>query len=113
MDCCLQCGSESCSPPCRHVRHCGVCVHALAKGARTRRDTDENINQYHRTGGRMILEGDAASLSDVGGLGDEWGFTLYDVLAKELLAFALHTKQAARTAHKMLSPVVIKGLANA
>jgi len=59
----------------------------------------------------MILEGDAGSLSDVGELGDEWGFTLYDVHGEELLAFAFSTEQVARTAHKMMSHIVIEAVA--
>lgn len=59
----------------------------------------------------MMLEGDAGSLSDVGALGDEWVFTLYDVQGEELLCFAFETEQAARTAHKMVSHVVIEAMA--
>ena len=45
----------------------------------------------------MTLEGDTGSLSDVGELGDEWAFTLYDIQGEELLCFAFETEQTART----------------
>lgn len=59
----------------------------------------------------MTLEGDTGSLSDVGELGDEWAFTLYDIQGEELLCFAFKTEQTARTAHKMMSHVVIEAMA--
>jgi hypothetical protein len=59
----------------------------------------------------VILEGDAGSLSDVGELGDEFAFTLYDVHGEELLAFVHATEHDARAAHKMMSEAVWRAMA--
>jgi hypothetical protein len=59
----------------------------------------------------VILEGDAGSLSDVGELGDEFAFTLYDVHGEELLAFVYATEHDARAAHKMMSEALWRAMA--
>ena len=46
------------------------------------------------------------SVSDVGQLGDEWGFTLYDGQEREIVAFAFESEKDARTAAKMMQDIV-------
>ena len=70
-----------------------------------------NIKSLIERGDSVILGGDAGSLSEVGELGDEWGFTLYDANGEELVAFIFHDEKTARTAHKMLSHVAIEATA--
>ena len=45
-------------------------------------------------------------LSDVGELGDEWSFTLYDGRGREVVAFAYHDEAIARRAHKAMQMAI-------
>jgi hypothetical protein len=51
------------------------------------------------------------ALGDVGQLGDEWAFTLYDALEREIAAFVFHDERDARQAHKMMQDVVARAMA--
>ena len=46
------------------------------------------------------------SIGDVGPLGDEWAFTLYDGQERELMAFVFHDEREARQAAKMMQDVL-------
>lgn len=45
-------------------------------------------------------------LSDIGGLGDEWSFTLYNGQGREFVAFAYADKATARRAHKAMQMAI-------
>jgi hypothetical protein len=52
-----------------------------------------------------------ASLSDIDRLDNEWGFTLYDHVGEELLAFVFSSETEARSAHKMMQHVTLSAKA--
>jgi hypothetical protein len=58
------------------------------------------------------MEGEqAASVGDVGQLGDEWAFTLFDQEEREIAAFVFHDEREARQAAKMMQDIVARAVA--
>jgi hypothetical protein len=53
----------------------------------------------------------AGSVGDIGPLGDEWAFTLYDHEEREILAFVFHTESDARAAARMMQDVLARAVA--
>jgi hypothetical protein len=59
-----------------------------------------------------MMEGEsAASIGDVGHLGDEWAFTLFDTQDREIAAFVFNDERDARQAHKAMQVVVTRAMA--
>ena len=53
----------------------------------------------------------AGSLGDVGQLGDEWSFTLYDHQEREIVAFVFESEGDARRAAKAMQMIVAEASA--
>lgn len=53
----------------------------------------------------------AGSVGDVGELGDEWSFTLYDHEDREILAFVFENEADARKAHKAMQETLARAVA--
>jgi hypothetical protein len=53
----------------------------------------------------------AGSVGDVGELGDEWSFTLFDKDEREIVAFVFESEGDARRAAKAMQMVVAEALA--
>jgi len=59
------------------------------------------------------MEGEpVGSIGDVGPLGDEWAFTLYDGQERELMAFVFHDERDARQAAKMMQNVPARAVSS-
>jgi hypothetical protein len=58
------------------------------------------------------MEGEpAASVGDIGQLGDECAFTLFDSQEREIAAFVFRDERDARQAHKMMNDIVARAVA--
>ncbi|HEX4080081.1 MAG TPA: hypothetical protein VHX61_14545 [Rhizomicrobium sp.] len=53
----------------------------------------------------------AASIGDVGRLGDEFAFTLFDGQDREIAAFVFETEQDARAGAKMMQDILARTVA--
>lgn len=59
-----------------------------------------------------MMEGmPAGSGGDVGPLGDEWAFTLFDHEEREIAAFVFHDERTARQAAKAMQDIVARAIA--